>query len=274
MRAPLCLVLVGCLLGAAPALAADPADKKIKEAASLLRQGDLNEAEKLLLSLEQPGAKGLQLLGQVQVKRRRYEDALRTYERYLQVETSASKRAAVEQLVADLKNLMQTRFKITTTPEGATVYIDSKVDGPVGKTPISQIVSPGRHKLFLELEGHEPIKIVVSAVDQKELELPFTLLPLGCDLTITTDPPKARVFIDGKGAGQAPIKRRLRSGLYRIEGLLAEGEPPVLQQVTCDEKNPTPLNVALSRAGSGAPASGQGEPPATPGPGPTDSGAR
>jgi hypothetical protein len=268
MRAPLCLVLVGCLLGIAPARAADPADKKVKLAATLLRQGDLNEAEKILLAVEQPSAKALQLLGQVQVKRRRYEDALRTYERYLQVETSASKRAAVEHLVADLKNLMQTRFKITSTPPGATVYIDSKVDGPVGKTPLSQIVSPGRHKIFLELPGHEPIKLVVSAVDQKELELPFTLLPLGCDLTITSEPPSARVFIDGKGAGQAPIKRRLRSGLYRIEGLLAEGEQPVLRQVTCDEKDPAALNVQLSRAGSGAPA------PEQDGSTPADGGAR
>src|SRR5205809_276402 len=91
--------------------------------------------------------------------------------------------AAAEGDSPEKKVLVQTRFKIVTTPPGATVYIDSKADGAVGKTPVSHMVTPGRHKIILELSGYETIKVDVSAIEQKELELPFTLLPSGCELT-------------------------------------------------------------------------------------------
>ncbi len=283
MRACQRLVLLACLLGApcplpcSAAADAESPDKKVRAAEALFRQGSVAEAEKLLLTITTPTAKSLQLLGQVQVKLKKYEEALKAYGGYVQAETNAGKRAAGEQIVSELKVMMQTRFKITTTPPGATVFIDSKVDGAVGRTPLSQIVSPGLHRVILELEGYEPLKMEVSATEQKERELPFTLMPMGCPLTVTSDPPRLKVMIDGKGAGMAPVSRRLRSGIYRVEAVLTEGQPPVGTQVTCEERDPRPLSVNLSRdllappdGGSapdgGAPRDGGGPPDAGPAP--------
>ncbi|MCS6913798.1 MAG: PEGA domain-containing protein [Myxococcales bacterium] len=247
----------------------EPPDKKLKTAEGLVKSGSLAEAEKVLLSIADPPAKALQLLGQVQLRLKKYPEALSTYERYITLETIASKKAAGEALVAELKTLMKTRFKIITTPPGATVYIDSKADGPVGQTPLSHHVTPGKHRLIIELPGYETIKVDVSAVEQQELELPFVLLPQGCELTVTSEPTQAKVFIDGKGAGTTPLGRRLRSGTYRVEAIIKPGEPPVVRQVSCDEKDPKPLQVHLTA--DVAPAGGTDEPTAsqkTPAPAP------
>jgi hypothetical protein len=253
--AHLVLLLLGLSLHAAPAFAqGESPEKKVKSAEGLLRSGNAAEAEKILLSISEPGAKALSLLGQVQVKLKKYEEALKTYERYVTVETVASKRAAGEQLLSELKVLSQTRFKILTTPPGATVYIDSKADGAVGKTPLSHMVTPGRHRIILELPGYETIKVNVSAVEQQELELPFTMLPTGCELTITSEPAGAKIVIDGKGAGTTPVTRRVPAGIYRIEAVIKEGEPPVARQAVCDEKDQKPIPINLSAPpGSEAP---------------------
>jgi hypothetical protein len=260
----------------------DSPEKKLKAAEGMFRAGKLAEAETLLLGIAQPPAKGLQLLGQVQVRQKKYEEALKTYEKYIAVEKIPSKRAAGETLLAELKTLAKTRFRIVTTPPGATVFIDSKVDGPIGTTPITRQVTPGRHKVILELAGYEPINVAVAAAEQQELELPFVLIPKGCELTVTSQPEKAKVFIDGKGAGMTPVGRQLRSGTYRVEAILQPGDPPVVRQVICDDKDPKPLQVHLAPEAPGA--SGQpgqpaptapaaattAAPPAPPAPAPKD----
>src|SRR2546423_1518647 len=141
MRVCQFLLLAGYLLGSPMLLAQESPAQKIKAAEGQLRQGNAAAAEKVLLTIETPPPKAVSLLGQVQLKLKKYEEALKTYERYVTAEPSAGKKAAGEQMVSELKTLMKTRFKIATTPPGATVFIDSKAEGAVGKTPLSQMVT-------------------------------------------------------------------------------------------------------------------------------------
>lgn len=55
---------------------------------------------------------------------------------------------------------------VQSAPSGAAVSIDGE---PVGKTPLTHPIEPGRHELRVELSGHRPqIREVVLAPDKRE----------------------------------------------------------------------------------------------------------
>jgi len=118
---------------------------------------------------------------------------------------------------------------VQTNPPGVAVFVngDSK-----GNTPVRFSLPPGPH--IVELRGRgvpRPVPIVVTAGAEvsQYLELPQT--PSTGSLLIQSDPPGAKVTVDGVSHGAAPVSvNDLEPGEHEVQ-LQAEGGAVVRQHV-------------------------------------------
>jgi tetratricopeptide (TPR) repeat protein len=106
-----------------------------------------------------PTAKAFLTLGNAYVKTGQLDDAKAAFERVLQIDPKSKKRVTVERLIKSLGVLASTKLKISSSPPGATVYVDLKAEGAKGKTPVDVGVTPGPHRIILELDGYERLNI-------------------------------------------------------------------------------------------------------------------
>jgi hypothetical protein len=93
---------------------------------------------------------------------------------------------------------------VTTLRAGATVLVDNVAKGT---TPLTVSVAAGRHALELRdglVVRTLPITVAAGSVASQYLELPQQLTTTGA-LEVRTQPPGARVTIDGVAAGRSPI---------------------------------------------------------------------
>ncbi|MEE2644398.1 MAG: PEGA domain-containing protein [Myxococcota bacterium] len=116
-----------------------------------------------------------------------------------------TKRAA-QRCIRELRDeLQQVSVRILSLPTAAELQIDGR---SVGKTPWEGRVSPGRRQFDLNLDGYHPATRVVQGEPSEHLNLRVQLSPLGLGavLSLVSDPPGARVTIDGEYIGEAPLR--------------------------------------------------------------------
>jgi hypothetical protein len=93
---------------------------------------------------------------------------------------------------------------VQTEPDSAVVLID---DEPRGKTPLTIRVAAGSHRMAIRAAGVErtlQLNVVVGAQLSQYFDL--SAAPAGSGrLSIETDPPGARVSIDGQTRGVSPL---------------------------------------------------------------------
>ena len=91
------------------------------------------------------------------------------------------------------------RLRVVSVPEQARVFVD---DDFQGKTPLSlSTVRPGEHVLRIELDGYAPLTRTVTLENAGETTEEFTLESTLGRLEIITDPPGAKIMLDGRAAG-------------------------------------------------------------------------
>lgn len=92
-------------------------------------------------------------------------------------------------------------LRITSTPKGATVYIDG---AERGRTPLTLAdMGTGSYDVVLELQGYEPWKETVSVQGERTAELSPELRPPGYGfLHVDSSPAGADIAIDGKATGR------------------------------------------------------------------------
>ena len=112
-----------------------------------------------------------------------------------------------------LSKIQQKKFSvgINSSPSRAKVYIDGVYRGV---TPLNLDLTAGTHTLELEKTDYEKYTetINVTGPMNKFVNLKF----LGYQLSITSDPSGAEVYISGEYAGNTPLQRRVSKGWYRI----------------------------------------------------------
>jgi hypothetical protein len=95
---------------------------------------------------------------------------------------------------------------VTTRPDGAQVAIDGE---PRGVTPLTLSISPGAHTLTVRSGSQErvlPLTAVAGGDIVRDLELggAAPVAAMGA-LSVVTDPPGARVTVDGQPSGTSPV---------------------------------------------------------------------
>jgi hypothetical protein len=242
-------VVFACLLLALtvePVQAASP-DKEAAAHYSIgnraFEEGDFARAiDELKQSVAiKPTVKAYLVLGNAYLKLGQLDDARAAFEKVLEVDPHSSKRKVVEQHIKDLTTLAKTKLVVSTTPPGATLYIDLKAEGARGKTPITLPVLPGRHRVMLELEGYEAATVEAVAVEGQDVPVTATLRMRGCDLSVATLPDKAELHIDNGEARMTPATARVPMGEHTLT-LAATGYLPKTRVVSCAAEN-QPINV-------------------------------
>jgi hypothetical protein len=102
--------------------------------------------------------------------------ALRWFRSYLREAPDTEDRPAVEKRIAALEGALQKRgiqqATVLSSPEGATVTIDGK---PLGVTPWTGELVPGRHRVELTLRGHDRVERYVEVLAHRAQDFPFPL---------------------------------------------------------------------------------------------------
>jgi serine/threonine protein kinase len=120
-------------------------------------------------------------------------------------------------------------LSVQTNPPGVAVFVDGEARG---STPARLSLSAGSH--IVELRGRGvprviPVNVTAGAEVSQYLELPET--PSAGSLLVQSDPPGARVTVDGVEHGVAPVSvADLPPGDHEVV-LQAQGGAPVRQRV-------------------------------------------
>jgi tetratricopeptide (TPR) repeat protein len=215
------LALVASLLVGAPALAGprEEAQAKRKAGDKLLAEGDyegalkaFEEGKALVADPEFDLARG-----QALVKLYRYEDAKAAFEAYLAAGSSTKHTKAVKKAITELEKILKTTLFCESEPPGATVYLDSRVDGAIGTAPSLLYLAPGAHRVIFELPGFLPKIELVDVPEGGKGSVKAVLVPAPMTLELTSEPSGAAIFVDGTEKGKTPSTLELSAGPHKIE---------------------------------------------------------
>lgn len=110
-------------------------------------------------------------------------------------------------------------LSITSTPLGATVYLDSEQSSPLGITPIRRVrVAEGTHNFIFVLQGHQTATVPME-VTRRTRSVSGTLQAVA---TIEVSPGNdgaqgARIRIDGVEVGNVPYRATLAPGRHLVQ---------------------------------------------------------
>ena len=179
-------------------------------------------------------------------------NALQFYERFIAAVPGAKNRPQVQQHVVALKASLANRYvqiSVSTAPQGAYVFIDSKSQGALGTTPTQFKLLPGSYTLIVERSGYEPVKRPLEITEGEPQQLEFKLDDSAKIGTVRLRIPEkgASVMVDGKDAGFSPLKAplRLTEGAHEIS-VLKPGLTPWKKTVNVFAGQKTVLTVRFS----------------------------
>jgi hypothetical protein len=144
-------------------------------------------------------------------------------------------------------------LSVQTNPPGVAVFVDGVAHG---NTPARVSLPAGSHILELRGQGVPrviPLSVTGGAEVSQYLELPAT--PSTGSLLVQSDPPGAKVLVDGTPHGTAPVSiADLQPGEHEVV-LEAEGSAPVKQRVVI-QAGVTASVLAPVATAAGGPVSG------------------
>ncbi len=227
--------------GAAPvgleAGAPEIAVKRYQIGREMYLAGNLEQAEaefRSAFDLFDRSAKLAFNLGRVNERLGRLADAVRFYQKYLQLRPEADDRETVEQVVATLLSRLERdrpELVITTVPAGAKIYLGAATE-PAGVSPLTVRVESGSHAIRAELEGHAPAAGTVSVSKGKPAAIALTLrandaVPAAATLVVTSTPAGAEVYVDAGKApvGKTPVSTQVQPGSHAVRVTLVGYEP-------------------------------------------------
>jgi hypothetical protein len=119
------------------------------------------------------------------------------------------------------------RISLTTQPETADVSIDSVFKG---SSPLAlDSIAPGGHVLIIKRKGYFGKKVSVEVKADSTLSVDVSLVKPGT-FVVASNPPGAKVFIDGKESGVTPCENaKIKPGAH---ALLIEKEQYVPLEMT------------------------------------------
>lgn len=211
-------------------------------------------------------------IGQCHRQLGQWKQALFSYELFLSERPNAPNRAEVETWIQDLKRRIATaeaakatgRVSITTTPEGALVYVDHLAGRPAGKTPVVLTLRQGKHVLLFRKANCRPLQRVVHVRPHGILPVDVALprivsrlsAPTTGQVSITSSPEGAAAYVDrpsGKPAGKTPVVLTLSPGEHVIF-LRAPGHRDQQQVISVRPGKITTATVTLARLHPAVPA--------------------
>lgn len=132
------------------------------------------------------------------------------------------------ELVATLQRV-RAEVSVTSTPSGATVRLNNVL---VGRTPLKMQLPVGQNTLELAKEGLVTARRLVKVDGPGSLKVDVTLVQLGV-IVVTSEPPGATVFVDGRGSGVTPAELPAEPGQHKVRLVMTYRED-VEREVTVE----------------------------------------
>jgi len=161
--------------------------------------------------------------------------------------------ALAARLLSARADTMTGTLVVATNPAGAQAYVDGQLRGV---TPLSLTLPAGTHSVEFRGDG-EPrslaVTITAGAEVSQYVELPKAVVAVG-QLQIRTEPPGARVTVDGRLRGSSPMfVTDLSPGEHAV---VLESELGAVRQTVTVEAGATAALVVPMSVAEGAPVSG------------------
>jgi len=131
--------------------------------------------------------------------------------------------------------------------DGAVVTVDGE---EVGITPIQSLPIPaGTHHLTVRAPRHLPVSLEIEIDGAgKEQTFEIDLIPAWAVISLTSEPARASVWVDGVEVGETPGRFELDAGMRAVE-LRLEGHNPWKREIEVIADEPQSLaSIALVRA--------------------------
>lgn len=131
---------------------------------------------------------------------------------------------------------------IQSTPNNANVFLDGK---PRGKTPFSEKIEQGEHKIRVELKGYNSHEqnVIVTKDAKKNVTVTLQLLP--GSLNVKTTPPGSSVTLNGQQYQNSPVEiKNLLPGDYKLK-IEKEGYDPVERDIRITAGEASDVTIGL-----------------------------
>ena len=133
----------------------------------------------------------------------------------------ASPRANAQKRFAALPAQPPGQILVTSNVAGAAIKLDGE-SNPAWVTPHTFAnLAPGSHSLILSEPGYSDVAQSVNVESGRVMIVTATMVALGGELIITTEPPGAEVSIDGRSFGPSPVRTRVVTGRHSYTAKLA-----------------------------------------------------
>ena len=155
-----------------------------------------------------------------------FPEAFRYYSDAEQGEGDAAARGRIADALRKIKNHVAV-LDIQSEPPGATLYINRKDLGSHGEAPRVLGVAPGSYTVIAELQGHEPERVVVTALAAGDVRrISVALRPILGELVIQGDRWSAVRLPDRPQVGcVVPCRLSLPPGRHRIQVTRENAKP-------------------------------------------------
>ena len=126
------------------------------------------------------------------------------------------------------------RLDVTSAPFGAKIQLNGKDYGTTPTTIRDLLI--GNYTLTLEKPGHGTLTKAITIAEGKTTEVTETL-PSGMEVTITSTPSVAQLWIGGVSVGTTPYKTTLAYGSHSVK--LVNGKMEVNETITVTQGSKT-----------------------------------
>lgn len=145
-------------------------------------------------------------------------------------------------------------LRVITSIPGASVFIDNKAEGAVGRTPFQNVISTGTHKIWIDRPGYTPLEreVEVGVGEDVTVRVDLTRVDFG-RVRVLSNVQGAEVYIDDERVGSVPYDGEVGAGehIVRVEsdGMKSWEESVAIQQGQLSRVRVT-LRPAVGRGGA------------------------
>jgi hypothetical protein len=162
-------------------------------------------------------------------------------------ESDTERRAQATRQMSELAERLAL-FEVSTTPPGASVFVDSVELGRTGVTPCVVAVEPGAHALILQRDGHRTAETRARTRRGHVTRVEETLSARTGELSVTTEPSGAEVVVS-RGDGvlarvTTPANLTLPAGTIAIRASI-EGHVPSTESILVEADARASLALTL-----------------------------
>lgn len=252
------LLALFLLAVARPALAnntADEADVAFELGNEAYAKGDYNEALRSYFTSYRlvPNRNVLFNIARCYEAQNRFNEAYRYYNDLLAEDLPDDDASEVRRSLERLRPKVAL-VRVTTSPEGAEVYIDRTDLGSRGRSPQTLALAPGRHKVMVKKEGYRPTEATVQLTRGKAVAQSFelTLITGTVELSGTPAGAEVRTSPEGEVAAQVPGKLTLTPGQHVLH-VRAPGHAPaqLVVEVPADDTVKVPVALGVQAKPTG-----------------------